>query len=109
MEIAFRTKALRGMCLSGDAMDKQYGPERGASLRRCLADMRAACALNEVPLLATEMERGTFGEEIAYGLGKGMSIVIRANHKTPPRLPDGSVNWPLVERVLLQQIHCTNE
>ena len=70
MEIAFRTKALRGVCLNGDAMNERFGPERAALLRRCLADLRAAAALGEVPLLATEVGGASLCGKISLGPGE---------------------------------------
>ena len=109
MEIAFRTKTLRGVCLNGDAMDERYGPERAALLRRCLADLRAAATLTEVPLLATEAAANTFGIEVSLGLGKGVSISVSAGHKKPPRLPCGAIDWSRVERVVIQRVDLHDE
>ena len=51
MEIAFRTKALRTVCLNEKAMDERFGAQAGALLRRWLADIRAADCLRDVPLI----------------------------------------------------------
>ena len=109
MEIAFRTKTLRGVCLNGDVMDERYGPERAALLRRCLADLRAAATFGEVPLLATEAGGNSLGSDILLSLGKGISILVSAGHKTPPRLPGGAINWPRVERVLIERVELQDE
>ena len=109
MEIAFRTKTLRGVCLNGDAMDERYGPERAALLRRCLADLRAAATLGEVPLLATEVGGNSCGSDVLLRLGKGISISVSAGHKTPPRLTDGAIDWPRVERVLIERVDLRDE
>lgn len=109
MEIAFRTKTLRGVCLNGDAMDERYGPERAALLRRCLADLRAAATPGEVPLFATEAGANTFGSVVSLDLGKGVSIKVSAGHKKPPRLPGGAIDWPRVERVLIERVDLLDE
>jgi len=109
MEIAFRTKTLRGVCLNGDAMDDRYGPERAALLRRCLADLRAAATLGEVPLLATEADVNSLGSDVSFGLGKGVSISVSAGHKKPPRLPGGAIDWPQVERVVIERVDLRDE
>lgn len=109
MELAFRTKTLRGVCLNGDAMDKQYGPEGAALLRRCLADLRAAATLGEVPLLAADESPDTFGSEVSLALGKGVSILVSAGHKKPPRLPGGTIDWPQVERVIIERVDLRDE
>lgn len=109
MEIAFRTRTLRGVCLNGDAMDERFGPERATLLRRCLADLRAAATLGEVPLLATKAGDDSFGSEVSLGIGKGVSISVSAGHKTPPRLPGGAIDWPRVERVLIERVDLQDE
>ena len=109
MEIAFRTKTLRGVCLNGDAMDERYGPERAALLRRCLADLRAASTLGEAPLLAMEAGRDSFGGEVSLGLGRGVNISVSAGHKKPPRLHDGAIDWPRVERLLIERVDLRDE
>lgn len=109
MELAFRTRTLRGVCLKGDAMDERFGPERAALLKRCLADLRAAVTLGEVPLLVTEVSGVSFDREISLGLGKGVSISVSANHTTPPRLPGGTIDWPRVERVLIERVNLRDD
>lgn len=109
MEIAFRTRSLRGVCLNGDAMDERFGPERAALLRRCLADLRAAATLGEVPLIETEAGGDAFGSEVSLGLGKGVSISVSAGHKTPPRVAGGAIDWPRVERVLIERVDLRDE
>ena len=109
MEIAFRKKMLRGVCLNGDAMDERYGPERAALLRRCLADLRAAATLGEVPLVAKEPASGSFGSQMSLGLGKGVRILVSAGHKKPPSLPGGAIDWPRVERILIERVDLWDE
>lgn len=104
MEIAFRTKVLRTVCLSAKAMDERYGAEGGALLRRCLADMRAAECLGDVPLLTLLPMLGSFGDEVAVDVGAGLKVVFKANHKKPPKLAGGKIDWSGVARILIQRI-----
>jgi hypothetical protein len=104
MEIAFRTKVLRTVCLSAKAMDERYGAEGGALLRRCLADMRAAECLGDIPLLALLPRAGSLGEEAAVDVGAGLTVVLKANHQRPPKLAGGKIDWSGVARILIQRI-----
>jgi hypothetical protein len=104
MEIAFRTKALRTVCLSKESMDKRYGAEGGALLRRRLADIRAAECLGEVPLLTMSPVCNSPDGEVAIVVGAGLILVVRANHQSAPKLKGGGVDWARVDRILIQRI-----
>lgn len=104
MEIAFRTKALRTVCLSGEAMDERYGAEGAALLRARIADIRAAECLGDLPLPAPSPVPGSLGDEAAMSVGAGLTLVFKVNHQKPPKLADGGVHWGRVERILIQRI-----
>lgn len=104
MEIAFRTKALRTVCLSGEAMDERYGAEGAALLRGRIADMRAAECLGDLPLLALSPVPGSLDSEAAIAIGTGLTVTIKANHQKPPKFVDGGIDWARVERILIQRI-----
>jgi hypothetical protein len=104
MEIAFQTKALRTVCLSGDAMDKRYGAEGGALLRERLADLRAAECLRDVPLLVLFPVPASLGDEIAMDVGTGLTIIFKANQQRPAKLRNGGIDWPRINRILIQRI-----
>src|SRR5690349_5407074 len=104
MEIAFQTKALRTVCLSGDAMDKRYGAEGGALLRERLADIRAAECLRDAPLLTLSPVPGSLGGEMAINVGAGLTIIFKANQLRPPKLRDGGIDWYRINRILIQRI-----
>ena len=109
MEIAFRTKALRTLCMSKEAMDQRYGAEGGALLRVHLADLRAAEQLGDLPwlpLLSSDSKRSR--TEAVVVMGAGLKIVFRANHREPPRTADGGIDWFQVERICIQRIEQTN-
>jgi hypothetical protein len=104
MEIAFQTKALRAVCLSEAAMDERYGADGGALLRVCLADMRAAGCLGDMPLLALSPVSASVGGEVAVDLGAGLRVFFKANHQKPPKFRDGGIDWRHVGRILIQRI-----
>jgi hypothetical protein len=104
MEIAFRTKALRTLCLGAPLIDARFGPECGATLRRLLADLRAAVCLGDVPLLVLKPSGGTMANETTIDVCAGVRMNLRANHRLPPMTPDGEINWFLIDRILIEQI-----
>jgi hypothetical protein len=104
MEIAFKTNALRTICLSATAMDERYGVEQGALLRRCLADMRAAECFRDVPLLDLSPVSGRLYAEGVVRVAPDLKIVLKANHRKLPQLECGEVDWCSVDRVVIQKI-----
>lgn len=107
IEIAFRTKALRTVCLNEEAIDKQYGPKGGAALRRVLADVAAAECLGDVPLLTFAFSDGADVEVVRIIIGGGLLMVVKSNHRRPP-MKAGGIDWALVHRVLIQRIEYEN-
>lgn len=108
MEIAFRTKALRTVCQSKEAMDERYGPGGGELLRVRLADIRAAECLGDVPLLAISPIQDSSGQKAVIQVGGGVTIVVTANHQRPPKGKDGTVDWLSVDRILIQSVESTS-
>jgi len=108
MEIAFRTKALRAVCLSGDRMHEQYGAEGAATLKGRLADIRAAECLRDVPILTLCPLLEGAGDSAVLDVGGGMKIIVKANHRKPPTLQDGVIDWGSINRILIQRIEMSN-
>lgn len=82
-------------------MDERYGAEGGALLRRWLADARAAGCLGDMPL--SPAPNGS-GEKAVVELGAGLRIFVKANHRKPPKLVGGKIDWSSVARILIQRI-----
>jgi len=108
MEIAFKTKALRTLCLTANAMDERYGDEDGMELRRWLADMSAAERLTDVPLLTLSSVYRNCGGKVAVNVGVSLVVVFMANHQKPPKLADGAIDWSNIDRILVCQIEQTH-
>lgn len=104
MEIAFRTKALREVCLNGRMMDERFGAEGAAALRRCLADIRAAECVGDVPFLDLSPSSAKLGSEAKIVLDGRLVVVLRANHQKPPTTTNGETDWARVGRILIQRI-----
>ncbi|MGF7212612.1 hypothetical protein GGE65_007247 [Skermanella aerolata] len=104
MEIAFKTKGLRAVCLSVTEIDERYGAESGALLRRWLADIRAAECLSDVPLLSLSWIPSNLSGEVVVDVGAGLKVVLKANHQKPPKFANGEIDWSRVDRVLIHRI-----
>lgn len=109
MEIAFRTKALREVCLNGRIMDQRFGAEGAAVLRRCIADIRAAESVGDVPLLNLSPSPAKLGHEAQIALDNGLVILVRANHQKPPKKRNGEIDWLRVGRILIQRIESRDD
>lgn len=109
MEIAFRTKALREVCLNGRMMDERFGAEGAAALKRCIADIRAAACVGDVPFLNLTPSPAKLGHEAEIALDNGLVIVLRANHQRPPTKINGEADWSRVGRILIQRIERHND
>ena len=109
MELAFASKELRVLCLRADHATAVLGAEQAAQLRHRLADMRAAkCALDVIagmPEIATDFD-GT--ECRRYRLGSDMHLLVRANHRTLPKLPSGAIDWARVTRIKITHVGVVN-
>lgn len=78
------------------------GPEAAASLRQVLADLRAADALFD---LADFIDFPTgYENELVLPFGPTHRLVMRCGNRTPPRLPDGALDWSAVDRLKVMEI-----
>ena len=78
------------------------GAEAAASLRQVLADLRAADALFDlagfIDLPAGEEN------ELVLPVAPTHKIILRCGNRTPPRLPNGRVDWSAVDRLKVMEI-----
>ena len=109
MEIAFRTKALRNICENGDAMQSQYGAEGAQRIKQCLADLRAATSLGELPMGLPSAPLGDWTCEASIVVDKKRRLVLRPNHNRMPVSQDDSVDWNSIERVLVLRIEVVSD
>lgn len=92
------------MCLSDSALDEKFGAEGGAVLRRFLADVRAADCFSGVPLLVLSSSSEGVENEATIDVGADVEMTIRANHRRLPLTAHGKINWPVLDRILIQHI-----
>lgn len=104
IEVAFRTKAMRDACESGELMEKKFGAEVAGVLKRRLSDLRAANSISDLFFLDPKPVPGTRGRAMSVELSQGHRLVFQANHARNPTLPDGSTDWSRVSRVQVLRI-----
>ncbi|NOG73667.1 hypothetical protein [Roseicella sp. DB1501] len=85
-------------------MVEQYGAASAATLKGRLADIRAAESLCDVPLVTLLLLTNGIADGATLDLGSNLRLVVKANHKRPPTLADGSIDWPSVQRILIQRV-----
>lgn len=102
MILAFETKDLRELCVSEAKAKQELGDAVAESLKRRVADMRAANSLAD---LAPFGALAPFAEDALHrvDLTNDRFLVIAANHPAP-RLPSGTINWTIVKRAKLVRI-----
>jgi hypothetical protein len=104
LELAFKTKELRSVCEDAAHAEALYGPVVTAALVGRLADLRAAEHLLQLPFAEVRPAGGDDPEHIVIALTAGRSLVLAANHVTPPRAPDGAIAWEHVNRVRILRL-----
>lgn len=80
-------------------LTRKFGLEVGATLKRRLADLRAADSIADIALgNAREVPR-TNGRAMRLDLGGGYRLVFEANHARNPSSADGRIDWLAVGRI----------
>lgn len=100
MEIAFRTRSLRDICENEGMLTQEFGPEIAATLKRRLADLRAAGSITDVILGNVREVPRTRGRAMRLDLCGGYHLAFEANHAKNPLSADGSkIDWLAVSRI----------
>lgn len=107
LELAFSTKALRMLCESEAAATQKLGAERAESLKRRVADLRAAHHAGEV-VAGRPRQAADSRDHLEIDISAGSSVVLSSNHATTPRLDSGGVDWSNVTRVKVLRIETDN-
>lgn len=96
MEIAFRTKSLRGLCESEESLRSSLGSNSAEALMACLADIAAARTPLDLPADVFSIPPRPSSREFVILLKDGVEAVFVANHT---RVPARGIEWALVSRV----------
>lgn len=98
MELAFRTRTLRSICEDEAKAAQHFHPEVVASLKRRLADLRAADSVDDLiagrPRLTSD-----HSPVIRLALVDEYELVCQMNHPNPPLDADGKLDWSRVRRL----------
>ncbi len=104
MEVAFDSKELRTICEADTTATRELGVNVADTLRRRLADLRAASTINDLPVGSPHALEGAAGRARAVELTEGYRIVIAANHRSNPRTENGELDWSRVGRIKVLRI-----
>jgi hypothetical protein len=107
LELAFSTRALRTLCENEAAATRELGAKRASSLRRRLADLRAAISVKDL-VAGHPTQTADSKDNLEIDIGAGARLVFCANHSVVPRLTPGNVDWSNVSRVKLLRIESDN-
>ena len=104
MDIAFNSKSLRDICESEEILKKHFGNQVGESVKRRLADLRAAASIIDLAVgtpgeLPTEIQPTT-----AVDLPDGYRLIVRPNHLKTPLDSQRRTNWSAVTRIKVMSI-----
>jgi hypothetical protein len=107
LELAFSTRALRTLCENEAVATKELGAKRANSLRRRLADLRAAISVKDL-LAGHPTQAADSKDNLEIDIGGRARLVFCTNHTVVPRLTSGTVDWSNVSRVKLLRIESDN-
>jgi hypothetical protein len=103
MELAFRTRRLRTLCLDHDVAVKTMGQAAADSLRTRIADLRAVTSLAELPVGRPEVVDGP-EPVLRFQLPDEWMLIARVSHGATPRTPEGELDVARVRRALVQEV-----
>lgn len=104
MEIAFQSLSLRSVCVSEAKSIGLYGVDVAQSLKRRLADLRAADSIDELSVWNIAEVPASGGATMSLELSGGYRLTFRANHSKIPMEADGKPSWSNITRIKLMKI-----
>ena len=99
LELAFETKFLRDLCEDHSLAEAKLGVAVARSLRRRLADLRAAKSVFDLPFGVS-----TSKAHCTIALAGATQLKLAPNHLKNPRLPSGEMDWTQVGRLKVIEI-----
>jgi toxin HigB-1 len=106
IELAFADESLRELCSKKLAAELACGVEVARSLRRRLADLRAA---ENVAMLVTGNARIHDKSSYIIDIHGPWRLIVKANHSSNPVLKNKEIDWARVTRVQVTNIRRTDE
>jgi hypothetical protein len=100
VELSFETLDLRNVCESEAKAKRKFGTAVANSLKRRIADLRAAPSVKDLPVGKPNLGSGTY----VFELTEGLVLRVIPNHVRDPKLPTGDVNWAKVTHIKISAI-----
>jgi hypothetical protein len=107
LELAFSTRALRTLCENEAAAMRELGATRAGSLKRRLADLRAAVSVSDL-VVGNPRQTADSKDNLEIDIGADARLIFCTNHAAIPRLASGNVDWSSVSRVKILRIESDN-
>lgn len=102
LQLAFETQDLRDTCKSEEKAKDQLGAPLAERLQQCLADLRAAETIEDLPLVDHHRADGT----CVLSLSEKARVIVRHNHTNAPQTEAGTIDWSRVRRIRVMEIQC---
>lgn len=103
VELSFRTRQLRTLCEDNERAISVFGRTIGTNLRRRLADLRAAQAIDDI-IVGKPTIGGHQSSELRLSLGDGYSLLCRPNHQMTDLTAGDLFDWSHVYRLQIMKI-----
>lgn len=104
MEIAFHEKSNRQLCENETIAECKLGACVAGKLKRRLADLRAATNVKEIVAGRQHLIESGLQQRILLELSDGYYLTFCSNHKSPPLLASGEIDWSQVSRIKILRI-----
>lgn len=104
MDIAFESKELRSICEHVSTAADELGVEAAETLRRRLADLRAATSVDDLVIGNPHAVESGGTNYYTIDLCQGCQVVLKANHPENPLTDSGQIDWAKVSRIKVTHI-----
>lgn len=96
---------LRNFCESDVAAKREFGTLVSTRLKSRITDLCAADTIFDLPVgLSKPNPPPESEEEVVLHLSDHVALVFRANHRRPPMLTTGGIDWQRVNRIKIVHI-----
>jgi hypothetical protein len=97
--IAFDSLSLRAVCENAEQADSELGPVVAQTLRKRLADLRAATSATDLVAGGPRVLNDGDLEYMALNLRDGFRILFVPNHVKNPRDSANRIDWAKIGRI----------
>ena len=104
MDISYKNKKLKKLCLTSREADKTLGASSARKLRSRLSEVEAAAHVEELVAGRPHPLIGDRLGEFSLDLAGGQRLVFKPEKQPPPTKPDGGINWGGVDKIIVVYI-----